>query len=117
MHRYKDLKFWQRSMDMAQMVFEITSEFPAEERYGLTSQLRRAAVSVPSNIAEGAGRGTNTDFNRFLDMANGSLNEIETQFLLAERFNMVTKERLETVRDEVNQIQKMIFNFQINLKK
>ena len=104
-------------MDMAQMVFEITSEFPADERYGLTAQLRRATVSVPSNIAEGAGRGTNADFNRFLDIANGSLNEIETQFLLSERFDLISKDRLETVRSEVDQIQKMIFNFQITLKK
>tara|TARA_R110002050_G_scaffold25220_4_gene67298 strand:+ start:522 stop:875 length:354 start_codon:yes stop_codon:yes gene_type:complete len=117
MHRYKDLKFWQKSMDMAQMVFEITSEFPTNERYGLTAQLRRAAVSVPSNIAEGAGRGTNADFNRFLDIANGSLNEIETQFLLSERFDLISKDKLETVRSEVDQIQKMIFNFQITLKK
>lgn len=104
-------------MDMAQMVFEITSEFPTNERYGLTAQLRRAAVSVPSNIAEGAGRGTNADFNRFLDIANGSLNEIETQFLLSERFDLISKDKLETVRSEVDQIQKMIFNFQITLKK
>ena len=104
-------------MDMAQMVFEITSEFPVGERYGLTSQLRSAAVSVPSNIAEGAGRGTNADFNRFLDMANGSLNEIETQFLLAERFKLIRNDRIEAVLDELNQIQKMIFNFQITLKK
>ncbi len=117
MHQYKNLKFWQKAMDMAQKVFEITSEFPSDERFGLTSQLRRAAVSVPSNIAEGAGRGTDADFNRFLNIANGSLNEIETQFLLAKRFNLINDFLMTSVLNELNQIQRMIFKFQLTLKK
>jgi four helix bundle protein len=116
MHDYKNLKFWQRAMDMAQMVFELTKDFPQEERYGLTSQLRRAAVSVPSNIAEGAGRGTNADFKRFLDIANASLNEVETQLLLAERFGLTKKENIEKICIEVDQIQKMIYSFRLQLK-
>ena len=116
MHDYKNLKFWQRAMDMAQMVFELTKDFPQEERYGLTSQLRRAAVSVPSNIAEGAGRGTNADFKRFLDIANASLNEVETQLLLAERFCLTKKENIEKICIEVDQIQKMIYSFRLQLK-
>jgi four helix bundle protein len=71
---YRDLVAWQKAMDMAQQVYEVTIEFPREERYGLTSQIRRAAVSVPSNIAEGQGRRTtNQEFVRFLHMALGSL--------------------------------------------
>ena len=84
-HNYKELKIWQRSMDFVVKVYEITAGFPREERYGLTSQLRSCAVSVTSNISEGAGRGTNRQFKRFLEFSMGSINEAQTQIVLAWR--------------------------------
>lgn len=80
---HKDLDVWKRAMGLARGVYDETRQFPASEMYGLTSQLRRAAVSVPSNIAEGAARGTDGEFVRFLRIALGSLAEIETQVLLS----------------------------------
>ena len=82
---YKDLLAWQKAMDLVEMVYTLTKQFPSEERYGLTSQLRRAVVSIPSNIAEGQGRYSANEFNRFLSIAHGSLREVETQILIAVR--------------------------------
>lgn len=84
-----DLKVWQLAMDLVVDVYAITKQFPDSEKYGLGSQMQRAAVSVPSNIAEGAGRESNTDFLRFLTIARGSLSELETQLLLAQRLNYI----------------------------
>ena len=83
---YRDLIVWQRAMELAETLYIVTRKFPADERFGLTSQMRRAAVSIPSNIAEGQGRAGATEFIRFLRIAYASLREVETQVLLAERF-------------------------------
>ena len=83
--KHHELLVWQESMTLVEMVYKLTSVFPDAERYGLISQMRRAAVSVPSNIAEGAARGSDAEFIRFLHIARGSLSEIETQFLIAQR--------------------------------
>ena len=84
---YRDLIAWQKSMDLVVAVYQATKQFPPYEIYGLTSQMRRAAVSVPSNIAEGQGRGTPNEFVRGLRVAHGSLLESETQLLIAQRLN------------------------------
>lgn len=89
MRKHQELRVWQQAMDLVEQIYRITAEFPDEEKYGLTSQLRRAAVSVPSNIAEGAARGSAKDFVRFLFIARGSLSEIETQVLIGQRLNYV----------------------------
>ena len=86
---YRDLEVWQRGMLIAQEVYAVTSGFPDEERFGLALQLRRAAVSIASNIAEGWGRGSRKEFARFLRVARGSLYEVETQLLLAQRLGWV----------------------------
>ena len=86
---YQDLIAWQKAMDYVQVVYLATQSFPPDERYGLTSQLRRAAVSIPSNIAEGQGRGTAPEFARFLRVAHGSLRETETQLILAKRLGFL----------------------------
>lgn len=86
---YRDLTVWQRGMELAEEVYRATGAFPRDERFGLTSQMRRAAVAVPSNIAEGQGRGTPRDFVRFLQIAHGSVREVETQVLLAERLQFL----------------------------
>jgi four helix bundle protein len=82
---YRDLRVWQKAMDLAEKVYRATEPFPKTEKYGLTSQLRRAAVSIPSNIAEGQGRTSKGEFRQFLGTARGSLLELETQLMLANR--------------------------------
>ena len=87
MKDHKELDVWQKGMDFVQTVYELTGHFPKEEVYGLTSQLRRSAVSVPSNIAEGAARNTDKEFLNFLHIAQGSAAEAETQLLIARRLS------------------------------
>ena len=84
---YRDLIAWQKAMDLVEMVYKVTGQIPREELYGLTNQLRRAVVSIPSNIAEGQGRNSTNDFKRFLIISHGSLREVETQILIAERLH------------------------------
>ena len=78
MHNYRELRIWQRSMDFVVKVYEISANFPKEEKYGLITQVRSCAVSIPSNISEGAGRGTNKQFRHFLEFSMGSVNEAQT---------------------------------------
>lgn len=104
---YGDLIVWQKAMDLTTAVYRVTSGFPDVERFGLTNQIRRAAVSVPSNIAEGQGRGTTRDFLHFLYIARGSLQEVETQLLLAHRLGFLTVEQqasLVSLTSEVSRI-------------
>ena len=90
---YRDLIVWQKAMDLVETVYTTTASFPREELYGLTAQLRRAAVSIPSNIAEGQGRQSGRDFRRFLSIAHGSLREVETQVLIAERLRYLGSQK------------------------
>ena len=83
----RELVAWQRAMDLVEMVYRVTAQFPSSELYGLTNQLPRAAVSIPSNMAEGQGRGMTQEFIRFLRIANGPLQEVETQVLIAQRLS------------------------------
>lgn len=92
MDSYRDLEVWKLTMDLASQAIEVTRAFPSDERFGLASQLRRSAVSVPSNIAEGWGRGNTGDYIRFLRISNGSLKELETQILLSQRAGYMTDE-------------------------
>ena len=94
MASYDELRVWQRAMDLAAHVYELTRAFPQSEVFGITSQLRRSAVSVPSNIAEGHGRGSPQDFLRFLAIARGSLSELETQLKLAFSIGYLASEQL-----------------------
>lgn len=107
MHRYKNLKVWQKAMDLTESVFHVIKNFPSEERFGLTSQIRRSAVSVPSNIAEGAGRNSNLDFIRFLNIANRSLNELETQILIGHRLKYLAASKLDLLLPLIAEVQKM----------
>jgi four helix bundle protein len=91
--QYNQLVAWQKAMDLAEEIYKITKGFPKEELYGLTSQLRRAGVSIPSNIAEGQSR-SSRDFMRFLSLAHGSLSETETQMELARRLGYVREDGL-----------------------
>lgn len=105
---YKDLIAWQKAMDLVVEVYRTTTAFPSEERFGLTNQVRRAAVSVPSNIAEGQGRGPTQDFVRFLCVARGSLQEVETQLILATRLGYLPQERCDRMSDLVVELAKVI---------
>ena len=89
---YEDLEVWQKAMDLVTLVYRLTKGFPKEEVYGLTSQLRRAAVSVPSNIAEGQSRRSTKEFLNYLSMARGSLSEVETQAEIARRLEYIKEE-------------------------
>lgn len=117
MHRYQNLKVWQKAMDLTESVFLLTKDFPDEERFGLSSQIRRSAVSVPSNIAEGAGRNSNPDFIRFLNIANGSLNELETQIMIGHRLKYLSKSQLEGVLPLITEVQKMNYTLSQKLSQ
>ena len=104
---YRDLKVWQRSKLLALEVYKVTQAFPKEERYGLTSQLRRAAVSIPSNIAEGNARSTK-DYQRFLDISLGSLAELETQLEIACALAYLSTTTLENLLNETLEIGRML---------
>jgi four helix bundle protein len=106
---YQDLIAWQKTMDLVEVVYRTSSNFPKEEIYGLTSQLRRAAVSVPSNIAEGEGRGTSKrDFRRCLRIAYGSLRELETQILISKRLSYLDDDELRRVLDLAAEVGRLI---------
>ena len=111
MHRYKDLKFWQLSRSFCKDIYVVTKSFPDDEKFGLVSQLRRAAVSIPSNIAEGASRNSNKDFIRFLAISLGSCYEIETQLLLSYDLDFINSNDLEKRNQDLNSIIKLMSKF------
>ncbi len=117
MHRFEELQIWQKAMDITESCYKETSDFPKEEKYGLTSQLRKSAVSIPSNIAEGAGRNTNGEFRQFLGIANGSSFELLTQLYLSKRLNLIAEEKVRPIINEVLEVTKMNFSLQKSLSK
>lgn len=108
MHNFKELRVWQEAIELAKLVYKTSAKFPADEKYGLKSQVNRAAISVASNIAEGSGRGSNKEFAQFLKVSLGSAFEIETQMILAEAFGFVTKEDNQKLMQQVSDVQKML---------
>lgn len=117
MHRFEDLKIWQKAMNITENCYKASENFPKEEKYGLTSQLRRSAVSIPLNIAEGAGINTNGEFRQFLGIANGSSFELLTQLYLSKRLNLITEEKVRPIINEVLEVAKMSYSLQRTLKK
>jgi four helix bundle protein len=115
MNRFKELKVWQKSIDIVVDVYRLTANFPQNERFGLTSQIQRASVSIPSNIAEGAGRNSKKEFNQFLGIANGSSFEIETQLTVAYKLGYISEENLNSITPKINEVQNMIFKLQKTL--
>ena len=105
---HKDLKVWQESMTLVTQIYKISEDFPKHEVYGLSSQIRRAAVSIPSNIAEGAGRKGENEFTRFLYIALGSLSEVETQLEISERLNYINN--IEDINKSIYYIRNMLSN-------
>jgi four helix bundle protein len=105
---YRELIVWQKAMDLVVEVYRLTRAFPREELYGLTSQVRRAAVSIPSNIAEGQARQSSAEFRNFLSFAQGSRAEVETQLTIAMRLNYTTEIEAESASSLLVEIQKML---------
>ena len=116
MHRFKDLEIWKLSREFSSEIYVATSIFPDNEKFGLVNQLRRASISVPSNIAEGCSRSSNNDFSRFLEIAIGSIYEIETQLLISFDLGYVNQSKLDELTNNLNQILKMISKFRSTLK-
>jgi four helix bundle protein len=117
MHNFKELKVWKAGIELTKVIFQVTRSFPTEERYGLTYQIIRSAISIPSNIAEGCGRISNKDFKHFLTIALGSSFELETQIIIAKEFNYINEEELNDISSQIIEIQKMIYGLQKSLDK
>lgn len=107
MHNFKELNVWKRAMELVKDIYQLTASFPSDERFGMTSQLRRCAVSIPSNIAEGSGRKTDKDFSNFPSMSLGSQFELETQLIISNEIGFLSENSLKTLSKELNEIQKM----------
>lgn len=111
LHDYTDLDIWRRSMDIAERVYRLTEALPLDERFGLVSQLRRAAVSVPSNIAEGCGHGRGKACANFIRHARGSVSELRTQITLTVRLGMIAEERIGDLMGECDILQAQLMRF------
>ena len=105
---YRELTVWQKSMDLAEMIYSIAKKLPREELYGLSDQMRRSVVSIPSNIAEGQQRNSTKDYIRFLFISKGSLAELETQLLLCSRMGLLQKSEADAALDLASEISRML---------
>ena len=116
MHNFRNMQIWKDAMDLAQSIYEITERLPKMETYGIISQMMRAAVSVPSNIAEGSGR-SNKDFAHFLSIALGSLFELNTQIMLSERIGYIDNNESIVLQGKADKLQMMISGFKRRLEE
>lgn len=116
MHNFKELNIWTKSIDLSVAIYELTKNFPDAEKFGLTSQIRRCAVSIPSNIAEGSSRSSNKDFARFLQIALGSAFELETQLTISEKVLKIDSSTIEELNKKIVEIQKMINGFKQSIQ-
>ena len=105
---HKDLDVWKKSVSLVTLIYEITKGFPKDELYGLTNQIRRSAVSIPSNIAEGSARKGNKEFAQFLYIGLGSLSELETQLIIATNLKYISSEKSELIMNDLNDIRRML---------
>ena len=108
MHNFRKLIVWQKAVEIVRPIYELTMKFPNEEKYALTSQVKRSCTSVSANIAEGAGRNTNKDFARFLSIAQGSCFELESHLIVAETLEFISKEDLSIMENKIIEIEKML---------
>ena len=116
MNNFEELNVWKKAIDFVSEIYKTVSSFPKEERYGLSSQMKRSAVSIPSNIAEGAGRNSHKEFIRFLSIATGSSYELQTQIILSAKLELIDKKISELLVDMLREIQKMMFGLQKHLR-
>jgi four helix bundle protein len=116
MHNFEKLKIWQKAMDVAVHVYEISSLLPSDEKFNLIHQIKKCAVSIPSNIAEGSGRNSNNEFVHFLGIANGSTYELITQLIISKRLELVKEEKITYIIDNLIEVTNMNFALQRSLK-
>ncbi|QYJ68112.1 four helix bundle protein [Flavobacterium litorale] len=112
MHKVNELKIWQKSIELVKQVYKVVADLPNDEKFGLTSQIKRAAVSIPSNIAEGAGRNSKKEFKYFLSIANGSSYELHTQLIITHELGLIEEQKIEETLNLITEIQKMNYSFQ-----
>ena len=115
-HNFKNLKVWQKAVDLAVCVYELTKSFPAEEKFGITSQMRRSSVSIPFNIAEGTARNSSKAFSNCLDISLGESFELETQAIIANRVGILSENQFSQFTNEVSEVQKMIIGFKTTVE-
>ncbi|HKO78330.1 MAG TPA: four helix bundle protein [Flavobacterium sp.] len=111
MKTFRDLLIWQKAMTLVTNCYTISSNFPKEEQFGLTSQIRRCSISVPSNISEGYGRGTNKDYHRFLTISLGSLFEFQTQIEIAYNLKYISEENFNNLYEDSRELERMLSSF------
>jgi four helix bundle protein len=116
MNEYRKLKIWEKGIILVEHVYFLVKQLPEDEKYGLVSQIKRCCISIPSNIAEGAGRNSNKEFIRFLSIVNGSTKELETQLLLIQRINLAPKSETNNILILCQDIKNMNFALQNSLK-
>jgi four helix bundle protein len=116
MRPHEKLDVWKMSIDMVVNIYECTKNFPPDEKFGLTSQIRRAAVSVPANLAEGAGRQHDREFLQFLSISQGSSSELETELLIAHRLGYLEENVYQQMHEEVNRIARMIVGLVVHVR-
>lgn len=109
MHNYKELNVWKRSIALNILIYDITKSYPSDERFGLTSQMRRSAISISSNIAEGGGRRTDKEFAHFLGIAHGSICELESQLYVSLELKFILTDDFQKISKELAEIQKMVY--------
>ena len=115
MRNFKELKIWQKGFQIAVNSFKLTSTFPKEDKFGITSQITKAAVSIPSNIAEGSSRSSEKDYNRFIEISLGSSFELETQLLISAAVNYGNKDLRDEMLKDIDEEQKMLISFMSKL--
>ena len=114
---HRDLDVWRKSIDLVTLIYKYTADYPKDEMYGLTSQIRRCAVSIPSNIAEGSARTTKKDFSHFLAIALGSVAELETQLIISKNLNYLPETVLNELMPELISIRRMTLGFRKSINK
>ncbi|MFC1808017.1 four helix bundle protein [Candidatus Omnitrophota bacterium] len=114
---YKDLDVWKKSIELVKVIYKITSNFPKEEQFGLVSQMRRSAVSIPSNIAEGKTRQHKNEYIQFLYIALGSSSELNTQAIIANELNFIKSQSIDVLLDDIDHVSRMLHNLIGSLKR
>ncbi len=116
MRTHQDLDVWKKAIELVSLIYGFTKDFPLQEQYGLTSQIRRSAVSIPSNISKGAARNTAKDFNHFLAITLGSIAELETQIIISKNLGFVSEKDFEQVINDLTIVRKMTLGLKKSLK-
>ncbi|NVJ87501.1 MAG: four helix bundle protein [Algoriphagus sp.] len=116
MHNFKELKVWQKSVDVAVKIYSVTKSYPNEEKFGLISQMRRAGVSIPSNIAEGCAKTSNKSFVNSLEVSLGESFELETQMIISERIGILDNTTARELESDISEIQKMIMGLKSSIE-